>query len=98
MFNCSFVTFLCGILGQVWYLIVLIPDLCPLSYFGGKVAIACFLQYHCLLYFKTKSIFREKNTIFFEIITCDTLIYAMDHSAFIVCSIMENSIGLSEMG
>ena len=28
-----FVTFVCGILGQVWYLIVLIPDLCLLSYF-----------------------------------------------------------------
>ena len=26
-------TFTCGILGQVWYLIVLIPDLCLLSYF-----------------------------------------------------------------
>ena len=33
MFNCVFVTFPCGILGQVWYLIVLIPDLCCLSYF-----------------------------------------------------------------
>ena len=32
MFNCVFVTFPCGILGQVWYLIVLIPDLCHLSY------------------------------------------------------------------
>ena len=30
---CFFVTFPCGILGQVWYLIVLIPDLCLLSYF-----------------------------------------------------------------
>ena len=29
---CVFVIFLCGILGQVWYLIVSIPDLCPLSY------------------------------------------------------------------
>ena len=29
MFNCTFVTFPCGILGQVRYLIVLIPDLCP---------------------------------------------------------------------
>ena len=29
MFNCTFVTFLCGILGQVRYLIVSIPDLCP---------------------------------------------------------------------
>ena len=31
--NCDFVTFPCGILGQVWYLIVYIPDLCHLSYF-----------------------------------------------------------------
>ena len=30
--NCDFVTFPCGILGQVWHLIVLIPDLCRLSY------------------------------------------------------------------
>ena len=28
-----FITFPYGVLGQVWYLIVLIPDLCPLSYF-----------------------------------------------------------------
>ena len=27
MLNCDFVTYPCGILGQVWYLIVLIPDL-----------------------------------------------------------------------
>ena len=33
MFSCVFVTFPCGILGQQWYLIVLIPDLCSLSYF-----------------------------------------------------------------
>ena len=30
---CIFVTFSCGILDQVWYLIVSIPDLCRLSYF-----------------------------------------------------------------
>ena len=30
---CGFVTFPCGILGQVWYLIVTIPDICCLSYF-----------------------------------------------------------------
>ena len=28
MFYCVFVTFPCGILGQVWYSTVLIPDLC----------------------------------------------------------------------
>ena len=30
---CILVTFPCGILGQVWYLIVSFPDLCLLSYF-----------------------------------------------------------------
>ena len=33
---CEFVTFLIGILGQVWYLIVSIPDLCTLTYFGSE--------------------------------------------------------------
>ena len=33
MFIVFFGTFLCGILGQVWYLIVSFPDLCRLSYF-----------------------------------------------------------------
>ena len=31
--DCIFVTFPCGILDQVWYLIVSIPDICLLSYF-----------------------------------------------------------------
>ena len=33
MFNCASVSFPCGILGDVWYLIVSIPDLCHLSIF-----------------------------------------------------------------
>ena len=33
VFICVLVTFPCGILGQMWYLIVSIPDLCPLFYF-----------------------------------------------------------------
>ena len=32
MFNCVFITFPCGILGQVWYLIVSFPTICYLSY------------------------------------------------------------------
>ena len=32
--GCIFVTFPCGILGQVWYLIASFPDLCRLSYFN----------------------------------------------------------------
>ena len=39
MSNCDFVTFPCGILGQVWCLIVLILDLCYLSYFKNSAAI-----------------------------------------------------------
>ena len=31
-FFCVFVTFPCDVLGQVWYLVVSIPDLCLLSY------------------------------------------------------------------
>ena len=37
MFNCVFVTFPCGILDQVRYLIVSIPDLCHISYFKVSV-------------------------------------------------------------
>ena len=33
MFYCGFVSFPCGVLGQVWCLIVSISDLCLLSYF-----------------------------------------------------------------
>ena len=33
-----FVTFSCGILGQVWYLIVSIPDCCHLSYPNSALA------------------------------------------------------------
>ena len=33
MFDCIVVTSPCGILGQVWYLIVSFPDLCHLYYF-----------------------------------------------------------------
>ena len=34
MFYCAFVTFPCGVLGQMWYLIVSISDLCLLTYFA----------------------------------------------------------------
>ena len=35
VYNCEFVIFPCiGILGQVWYLVVSIPDLCTLTYFA----------------------------------------------------------------
>ena len=46
MSNCDFVTFPCGILGQVWYLIVLIPDLCRLSYFHRKDPLAVPIDFH----------------------------------------------------
>ena len=46
MFNCIFVIFPCGILGQVWYLIVSIPDLCRLSFIQVNIGnIHVFLMY-----------------------------------------------------
>ena len=44
MFNCVFVTVPCGILGHVWYLVVSIPDLCHLSYFGVLTSICILLS------------------------------------------------------
>ena len=38
-FSCAFVTFPYGVLGQVWYLMVLIPDLCLLPYFGCYIPV-----------------------------------------------------------
>ena len=37
-FSCDFVTCPYGVLGQVWYLIVFIPDLCLLPYTPTEVA------------------------------------------------------------
>ena len=37
---CIFVTFPCGILGQVWYLIVSFPDPCRLSYIRISLCIS----------------------------------------------------------
>ena len=37
MFYCGYDSFSCGVLSQVWCLIVSIPDLCLLSYFKVKV-------------------------------------------------------------
>ena len=47
MFNCVFVTFLCGILGQVWYLIVSISDFAAfLTYRYHKIQKAFSKLYH----------------------------------------------------
>ena len=40
--KCIFVTFPCGILGQLWYLIVSFHDLCLLSYFVTKAKLFVF--------------------------------------------------------
>ena len=41
MFSCVFITFPCRVLGQVWYLIVSISDLCLLSYFVLNLSKVC---------------------------------------------------------
>ena len=52
MFNCVLFTFQCGILVQVWCLIVSIPDLCHLSYF---------LQFYSMYHHKVHVIIKSIN-------------------------------------
>ena len=50
-----------------------------------------------LYYLLRKNRSSEKEKRFFEIITCEPLIYTMDHPDLIVCSCMEKSIGLRKV-
>ena len=71
MFHCIFVTFQCGILGQVWYLILSIPDVCHLSYSAGGSnrtflqacwgLMYCKYTYHCLLTRNRPTCFKIAN-------------------------------------
>ena len=62
MFNCVFVTFPCGILCQVWYLIVSVPDLCHLSYFENILTIStkqgCLFLTFCPFYLNVSQVHR----------------------------------------
>ena len=49
MSNCVFVTFQCGIMSQVWDLIISIPDLCTLSYF--KTILCCTFTFSLAFFF-----------------------------------------------
>ena len=44
------------------------------------------------MFAKTKTVFRENNTMLLENITCDPLIYTMEHAKFIVLNQKEESI------
>ena len=58
-----------GILGQVWYLIVSIPDLCTLSYFYYDVSWSySFVRYN--LWFLTCDIFWPYLFVWFNLMTC----------------------------
>ena len=50
---CIFVTFPCGTLSQVWYLIVSFPDLCLLSYFHAPTYI--YINIYIFIPFKFKT-------------------------------------------
>ena len=49
MINCVFVTFPCGILGQVWYFIVSIPEIAPLITLYQAICIVCRVLFMILL-------------------------------------------------
>ena len=52
-FSCTFVTFPYGVLGQVWYLIVSIPDLCLFSYYE-KTSVHKYSEHFSLSVLKLK--------------------------------------------
>ena len=56
MLNCVFVTFPCGILGQVWYLIVSIPDLYPFYYI-----VPCIVQYSLFMILLENIVVRQRS-------------------------------------
>ena len=72
-----------------------------LHYFGKqwrpRLNATCGISSVSALFAKTKSMFRKRITILFDIITCDPSTYTMDHPDFIVCSFMESSIGLKRV-
>ena len=47
MFTCDFGTFPYSVLGQVWYLIVSIPDLSLLPYYGSDNDFYPRVKHHC---------------------------------------------------
>ena len=64
MFIVFFITFPCGILMQVWYLIVSFPDLCRLSYFYENYATQATHMLHKILTHEKDII---HNTVYYEI-------------------------------
>ena len=48
MFSCVCVTFPCGVLGQVWYLIVSISDLYLLPYFDNPILFSKDLNFYAI--------------------------------------------------
>ena len=57
LFSCVFVTFPCGVLGQVWYLVVSISDLCLLPYLENKVKFP--KRYQCFAVKSGDSLWRK---------------------------------------
>ena len=97
MFYCLFVTFPYGVLGQMWYLIKPISDLCSiltLNPLNGILWRTVKTQMKCCP--KTKSTFRERYGIYLgEIIAYGPSIYTVDHPEFIVYSLFKIPLDIS---
>ena len=59
---CIFVTFPCGILGQVWYLFVSFPDLCRLNYFDLDRNCLIFCWHSLKIFFKKLILKKHQQT------------------------------------
>ena len=58
VYGVFFVTFLCGVMGQMLYLIVPIPDICLLSYFYELTLLNTYMDYDLNRMIKIKAYFK----------------------------------------
>ena len=61
--SCVFVTFPICVVGQEWYLIVLIPDLCLPLYFGTLTLNGCLMLCHCQTFGIKCAIFNDYGNL-----------------------------------
>ena len=64
------VTFQCVVLGQVWYLIILIPDICLLPYFFNNLFLSKLTAFHLL----------SRNLFLYYVCNVKLQLYAKGHA------------------
>ena len=95
VFSCLiFVTFSCGILGQVWYLIVSIPEFCLLPYF------VCVLFYFCFVLLRLRMTGNRIGSVVVDFLFIVTPIVGICGCSMFCCTLfyVHSSVAIILMG